>query len=321
MSTPESVSDTVELSPVESSPVEKASPAPTTRSLAAHPCLHLLSPKAEALARAASETGVDTSSALDTAIDFGWIMPLVESGTPSAAEEIESPLPSPASMISTVSIASSSPSDQDMSRTQSIMSAFSTSSAMTACTSVSGQSTKESIVSRKRPVQSAAGPANYFGGSRAAPQARRTIGRRGSSQILSSAASSSSLASTSSSPAAQLSSQLRSVQSMFQIRETTEEAGPVRKSPTLSHRSTRSSPRVPAPSSTRQDLLRLWAEAENAQKGPQVPVLQEKKSFGVLKWLGGLKHKKSAVKVSPAMMDVKEPAVRRTRSIEKMLDL
>lgn len=45
--------------------------------LAAHACLHMLSPKMEALAKAAAAQGVSTEEALCTAMEWAWLVPMV----------------------------------------------------------------------------------------------------------------------------------------------------------------------------------------------------------------------------------------------------
>lgn len=45
--------------------------------LAAHACLHLLSPKGDALGRAAASGGLAAEEALVNALDFAWLVPMV----------------------------------------------------------------------------------------------------------------------------------------------------------------------------------------------------------------------------------------------------
>lgn len=45
--------------------------------LAAHACLHLLSPKGDALGRAAAMRGLSAEDALTSALEFAWLVPMV----------------------------------------------------------------------------------------------------------------------------------------------------------------------------------------------------------------------------------------------------
>ena len=45
--------------------------------LAAHACLHLLSPKGDALGRAAAMRGLSPEDALASALEFAWLVPMV----------------------------------------------------------------------------------------------------------------------------------------------------------------------------------------------------------------------------------------------------
>lgn len=45
--------------------------------LAAHACLHLLSPKGDALGRAAASRGLSAEDALASALEFAWLVPMV----------------------------------------------------------------------------------------------------------------------------------------------------------------------------------------------------------------------------------------------------
>lgn len=48
--------------------------------LAAHACLHLLSPKLEMLAASAAQQGLSAEEALSEAVEFAWLVPMVGLG-------------------------------------------------------------------------------------------------------------------------------------------------------------------------------------------------------------------------------------------------
>ena len=301
----------------------KASPQ-----LVAHPCLHLLSPKAEPLARASSENAIDVTETLRGAVDFGWLVPMMERGdsrsgqaannsltisvpsptqfladsTPNSSRSMDSPAAT--SMASTPSSAShSSAGMASMHRTQSF---FSTSSKSTAATSAAS-----SIMSRKRQ----SGTARYFGSTKEI----RLPDRSASMQNLRRDSTRSTMT-LSSLPEAERT--VRASVSMVQIRSAP--ALPPRRVPPRTISAQRKASRTGAtPMSPSGELMRLWAQAEELERINRAPVV--KSPTKISQWLGALtKSSKKADKAQPtaaAFDSVREPRVlRKTRSISQMLD-
>ena len=74
-----------------SSPKSPLSASGPPRRLISHPCLHLLSPKADAIAQAAVNVGVD--DVVDSALGFGWLLPHIAAGELRSAAPMPGPVP------------------------------------------------------------------------------------------------------------------------------------------------------------------------------------------------------------------------------------
>lgn len=285
------------------------SPALATRepmpSFLAHPALHLLSPKAKTMGGAAVIFGVEET--IDGALDFGWLVSAIDDGQsllfPITTTEVEKPRPAPlnlveapvASPMATSSSMSSPPSSAapSMHRAASRVSAFSQGSRSTAASSIP----PPSVMDRKRPATNAGG-LRYFG---SVPDLRRVAApiRRGST---------------------------------LSIIEIAEEEGPSGLKE-LTRRSVEGVEENP-----RAAMLRMWLAAEQAERSrrrplPALPVsevdedVNKPKTVGkrVKAWLGRLKRSPSSAVLEEEVEEdardwVREPTVRRTRSIEAILE-
>ena len=251
----------------------------------AHPALYLLSPKGEPLARAGTLDNVTHIDMMEQALSYGWLV--------NGAEKPRSASTSPYSMASAKSY--STLSSVEMIR---MTSRASQSSFTTAATSVA--SSQGSVLERKRPISQR--ESAYFAGARATP-----IRRVESKPILRNARSCSLLAVVAQPTSVPMERSIRPAASMFDISQTAK-----LQRPAPSYR--RSSMRLASLQEPRADLLQLWEEVELQQKVKPSPPKK------VLSWFGKLRkgQAKSMANLNGKRV-VKEPQVKRTRSIEQLL--
>lgn len=271
-----------------------------------HPALHALSPKDAVLA-----------GSPDDAILYGYLVPLIETGRqvrastsmPALAHmpKVSAPVHKAPAMCATSSASSSSTAGRSMRRTTSSLSTFSASSFASGSTAPS--SVADSVMSRKRPTRLNGA---LFGQHASASELHGAYVRRGSASTMSSLASPTSLVS------------------------------PI----TLARRSPLITPLEPVfePSTTEDDprtvLLDIWAqvEAKDAQRRRRrapaaivsdctapirvrtvsAPMTITRQARRVASWLG-LRSKALATPTVEQLDDIREPRVRRMRSIEQIL--